>query len=61
MCGLQGTFHRCKKYLPSDAKMRHLVLDAIVLVHNFRTNYVGHSQIKTVLEPEYVRVENLKG
>jgi hypothetical protein len=33
--GMQGTFPRCKKCLPGDDKMRRLVLDAIVLVHNF--------------------------
>ena len=61
MCGLQGTFPRCKKRLPSDSEQRRLVLESIVLVHNFRTEYVGYSQIKSVFEPEYVRVENLHG
>ncbi len=41
--------------------MRHLVMDAIILVHNFWTNYVGYNQIKSVFEPEYVRIENLEG
>ncbi len=35
MRGLQGTFPRCKKRLPGDDEMQRLVLDAIVLVHNF--------------------------
>ncbi len=35
MRGMQGTFPRCKKRLPSNDKMHHLVIDAIVLVHNF--------------------------
>jgi hypothetical protein len=35
MRGMQGTSPRCKKRLPSDDKMRHLVIDAIILVHNF--------------------------
>ena len=61
MRGLQGTFPRCKKRLPSDSEQRRLVLESIVLVHNFRTEYVGYSQIKIVFEPEYVRVENLHG
>ncbi len=61
MRGMQGTFPRCKKRLPSDDKMRRLVIDAIVLVHNFWTNYVGYSQIKTVFDPEYERVANLEG
>ena len=37
------------------------MIESIVLVHNFRTNYVGYSQIQTVFGPEYVRVENLQG
>lgn len=61
MRGLQGTFPRCKKRLPSDPALRRLVIESIVLVHNFRTNYVGYSQIQTVFGPEYVRVENLQG
>ena len=54
MCGLQGTFPRCKKCLPSDSVQQRLVLEAIVLVHNFRTEYVGYSQIKSVFDPKYV-------
>ncbi len=41
--------------------MRRLVIDAIVLVHNFQTNYVGYSQIKTVFKPEYEPIANLEG
>ena len=42
--------------------MRRLVLlDAIVLVHNFRADYVGYSQIRTVFDQEYERVANLDG
>ena len=61
MRGLQGTFPRCKKRLPSASDQRRLVLESIVLLHNFRTEYVGYNQISTVFEPEYVRVENLHG
>ena len=61
MRGLQGTFPCCKKRLPSNSEQRRLVLEAIVLVHNFQTEYVGYSQIKSVFDPEYVRVENLHG
>jgi hypothetical protein len=32
-----------------------------VLVHNFRTEYVRYSQIESVFDPEYVRIENLHG
>ena len=52
MCGLQGTFPRCKNCLPSDAAQRRLVIEAIVLIHNFRTDYVGYSQIKSVFDRE---------
>jgi hypothetical protein len=61
MHGLQGMFPRCKKCLPSDPALSHLVIKAIVLVHNFRNDYVGYSQIQTVFDTEYVRVENLQG
>ena len=61
MRGLQGTFPRCKKRLPSDAKQRRLVIESIVLIHNFRSAHAGRSQIATVFDPEYVRIENLQG
>jgi hypothetical protein len=62
MHGLQGTFPHCKKRLPSDPKLcRLLVIEAIALVHNFRTDYVRYSQIETVFLPEYVWIENLQG
>jgi hypothetical protein len=61
MRGLQGTFPHCKKRLPSDPKLCHWVIEAVVLVHNFRTNYVGYSQIQSVFLPEYVRIKNLQG
>jgi hypothetical protein len=61
MHGLQGTFPRCKNCLPSDSAQRCLVIKAIVLVHNFRTKYVGYSQIESVFDREYVRCENLHG
>ncbi len=38
-----------------------LVLEAIILVHNFRTDYVGYSQIKTVFDSKYVQCKNLHG
>ena len=61
MRGLQGTFPCCKKRLPSDPALCRLVIEAIVLVHNFRTDHVGYSQIQTVFDAEYVRIENLQG
>ncbi len=32
-----------------------------MLVHNFRTDCIGYSQIQSVFDPEYVRVKNLQG
>ncbi len=61
MRGLQGTFPCCKNHLPRDSAQHHLVIEAIVLVHNFRTKYVGYSQIKSVFDREYARCENLHG
>ena len=61
MRGLQGTFLRWKKWLPSDHYQRRLIIEAIVLVHNYRTEMVGFNQINTVFDPEYVRIQNLNG
>jgi hypothetical protein len=58
---LQGTFPRCKKRLPRDPALCHLVIEGIMLVHNFRTNYIGYSQIQTVFLMEYIWVKNLQG
>jgi hypothetical protein len=61
MRGLQGTFPQCETRLPSDSEQCHLMLEAIVLIHNFCTEYVGCSQIKTVFHPKYAWVKNLVG
>jgi hypothetical protein len=61
MRGLEDTFPRCKKRLPSDPALRRLMIKAIVLVQNFRTDYVGYSQIQTAFDAEYVRIKNLQG
>ena len=61
MRGMQGTFPRCKKRLPSNSLNRRLVLEAIVLVHNFLTELVRSNQIKTVFDPEYERYINIEG
>ena len=61
MRGLQGTFPRLKRRLPSDNTKRRLVLEAIVFVHNLRTGIVGKNQIKTVFDPEYERIRAVEG
>ena len=47
--------------MPSDPALRHLVIEAIMLVHNYCTDFIGYSQIQIVFDPEYVRCENLEG
>jgi hypothetical protein len=61
MRGLQGTFPRCKKRLPSDKEKRRRVIECIILVNNFRMELVGHNQILEVFGPEYERVMNING
>jgi hypothetical protein len=61
MGGLQRAFPCCKSHLPSNSAQRCLVLEAIILVHNFRTDYIGYSQIKTVFDSKYVWCKNLHG
>jgi hypothetical protein len=61
MHGMQGSFPRCKKHLPTESYKLMLVLETIILIHNYRTELVGSNQIKTVFDPEYERVVNLDG
>jgi hypothetical protein len=61
MRGLQATFPRWKKRLPSDHFQRRLVIEAIMLIHNYRMELVGFNQIKAVFDPEYVRIKSLEG
>ena len=61
MRGLQGTFPHWKKRLPSDHFQRRLVIEAIVLIHNYCTELVGFNQINTKFDSEYVRIQNLEG
>lgn len=37
------------------------MIEAIVLIHNYWTELVGLSQIKTVFDPEYERIQTLDG
>ena len=61
MRGLQGMFPRFKKRLPGNPVKQKLVIQSIVLVHNFRTEIVGLNQIRTVFDPEYERYISLYG
>lgn len=35
-------------------------MEAIMLIHNFRTELVGSNQIKTIFDPEYERVVSIE-
>jgi hypothetical protein len=61
MRGMQDSFPRCKKCLPSESYKRRLVLEAIVSIHNYRTEFVGSNHFKTILKPEYEHVINREG
>jgi hypothetical protein len=61
MRGLQGKFPHCKSCLPSNSVQRCFVLEAVILVHNFHTDYVGYSQIKIVFDSKHVWCKNLHG
>jgi hypothetical protein len=56
MRGLQGTFARLKSRLTSDTRKRHDLLYGIVLISNFRTEYVGLNQISTVFNKHYDQI-----
>ena len=51
--GLQGTFPRARRRLPTDMYKRRLVLKNIIFIHNLQTEVMGWNQIKTVFDPEY--------
>jgi hypothetical protein len=43
----------------SDRSKRHAIITAAVLLHNFRTEFVGLNQIAQVFDPEYERLRIL--
>jgi hypothetical protein len=61
MRGLQGTFPRFKKRLPGNAFKHSLVIQSMVLLHNFRTEIMGLNQIRTVFDTEYEKYISLHG
>jgi hypothetical protein len=48
---IEGCFGRLQLRLTLDSKMRVLLLDTMVLLHNLRVRRVGLSQIRTVYSP----------
>ena len=61
MRGLQGSFPRFKRRLPSNHIKRRYIIQSIVHVHNFRTHVIGCNQINKVFDPEYETVIRLNG
>ena len=59
MRALQGTFSRLKSRLTSDNEKRGQIILSIVLLHNFRTDFVGLNQIAAVFNPHYNQYINL--
>jgi hypothetical protein len=61
MRALQGTFPRLKSRLCSDKPKRLNTIYGAVLLHNFRTHYVGLNQIAEVFNPLYEEYINIDG
>lgn len=58
MRALQGTFSRLKTRLTSDKRIRRDIILSVILLHNFRTHYIGLNQIATVFNPIYDQYVN---
>jgi hypothetical protein len=61
MRGLQGSFPKCKKHIPSQNDKIRLVLEGILLIHNYHMEIVGSNKIKPVFNPEYEWYANVGG
>lgn len=61
MRALQGSFTGLRSRLTSESDKIFETIYAIVLLHNFRTQYVGLNQITTVFSAEYEQVINIDG
>jgi hypothetical protein len=59
MRALQGTFSRLKSRMTSNSKKRPKIILSIVVLHNFRTEFMGLNQIATVCNPFYDQYINL--
>ena len=59
MRALQGTFSRLKSRMTSRTGIRKKIIFSIILLHNFRTEFVGLNQIATVFNPHYDQYINL--
>ena len=56
---LQGSFTKLKSRVTSNKLKRKYMIGGIVLLHNFRTHYVGLNQIATVFNPLYEQYLNI--
>lgn len=61
MRALQDTFARLKSRLTSNKQKRQLIIYTILLLHNFRTEYVGLNQIALVFNQHYEQLINING
>jgi hypothetical protein len=61
MRGLQGTWPRIKSRLTSNSSKRRLIISCIILLNNYRTEYLGLNQITTVFNKHYEQYVNLDG
>jgi uncharacterized membrane protein YkvI len=61
MRALQGSFARLTSRMTSCKETRATIIEAILLLHNFRTTHVGINQMATVFNPEYEQYINLYG
>ena len=59
MRALHGTFSRLKSRMTSNSERRKKTIFSIILLHNFRTEFVGLNQIATVFNPHYDQYSNL--
>jgi hypothetical protein len=59
MRSLRGGFCSLKARLPSDKNKRHDIIEAIVLLYNFRTHHEGCNEITTVFSYDYQKYCNL--
>jgi hypothetical protein len=53
MRALQGCFARLKSRLTSNKELRYSIIYSAILLHNFRTEFVGLNEIAKVFNPHY--------
>ena len=61
MRSLQGTWPRLKSRLTSNTAKRKLIIESVVLLNNYRTEFIGLNQIATVFNEFYEQRINFDG